>query len=209
MIYFLNTDFRNTINFLSKISNEQQFSRHRNHEQNCFSRKGSSHLRKIALILPFKTTGYSTSESQAEIDFTKLPSSSSAKWVWLMARYSGHSQKFRRKTHMKIRIPDLGIILLKIDMAWRAACQANSAEDFLKQNKLIGVILRNATQMRLHLLRVLKTKHKNWKFCCLDSSKPGYHVNIMKALAAGRHLRVAKRQSRSSPHEYETVRHDA
>ena len=100
------------------------------------------------------------------------------------------------------------ITLLNIYMSWRAACKAKTEDDFVKQNKLNVSVLRTADQTRLQLFRMLYG-HGDWGLYFLDSSKPGYHVQVMKALAAGNYLRVAKREPQAGPKNYQTVRHGA
>ena len=99
------------------------------------------------------------------------------------------------------------ITLFNIYMAWTAACTANKADEFLSKNKLKGSVLRYADQIRLQLFRTL-LKVKNWQLNYLDATKPDYHVQMLKALAAGNHLRIAKRDS-EKPKSYVTVRHGA
>lgn len=100
------------------------------------------------------------------------------------------------------------ITLFNIYMAWTAACTANKADEFLSKNKLKGSVLRYADQIRLQLFRTL-LKVKGWQLNYLDATKPGYHVQMLKALAAGNHLRIAKRESLTKPKSYVTVRHGA
>jgi hypothetical protein len=68
--------------------------------------------------------------------------------------------------------------------------------------------LRYADHIRLQLLRTL-LKVKNWQLDYSDTTKPGYHVQILKALAAGNHLRIAKRKSSQEPKSYVTTRYGA
>jgi pre-mRNA-splicing factor ATP-dependent RNA helicase DHX15/PRP43 len=100
------------------------------------------------------------------------------------------------------------ITLFNVYMSWRAACNANNTGDFLKKYKLQGSVLRAADQIRLQLLRIL-VNDKKWKLNAMQQSRPDYYVQMLKALAAGNFLRVAKRESRSEPRKYETVRHGA
>jgi pre-mRNA-splicing factor ATP-dependent RNA helicase DHX15/PRP43 len=100
------------------------------------------------------------------------------------------------------------ITLFNIYMAWTAACTTNKADEFLSKNKLKGSVLRYADQIRLQLFRTL-LKVKNWQLNYLDTSKPGYHIQMLKALAAGNHLRVARRESSEKPRSYVTTRHGA
>jgi pre-mRNA-splicing factor ATP-dependent RNA helicase DHX15/PRP43 len=100
------------------------------------------------------------------------------------------------------------ITLFNIYMAWTAACTTNKADEFLTKNKLKGSVLRYADQIRLQLFRTL-LKVKNWQLNYLDATKPGYHVQMLKALAAGNHLRIAKRVSPEKPRSYVTCRYGA
>jgi hypothetical protein len=83
-----------------------------------------------------------------------------------------------------------------------------NADEFLSKNKLKGSVLRYADQIRLQLLRTL-VKNKNWKLTCLVATRPDYHVQMLKALAAGHHLQIAMREFSDKPKSYVTVRHRA
>ena len=97
------------------------------------------------------------------------------------------------------------LTLFNIYMSWRAAGQNDTAAEFVKENMLNGSTLKLADQTRLQLLKML-VGHGSWKLCYLDPSKPGYYTQMLKALATGNYLRVAKyRMGRG----YETVRHGA
>jgi pre-mRNA-splicing factor ATP-dependent RNA helicase DHX15/PRP43 len=98
------------------------------------------------------------------------------------------------------------ITLFNIYMAWTAACTSNKADEFLSKHMLKGSVLRYADQIRLQLFRTL-LKLKNWQLNYLDTTKPGYHVQMLKALAAGNYLRIAKRKSLEDPKTYVTTRH--
>jgi hypothetical protein len=52
-------------------------------------------------------------------------------------------------------------------------------------------------------------KVKNWQLNYLDATKPGYYVPMLKALAAGNNLRIAKREPVEKWRWYVTVRHGA
>jgi hypothetical protein len=60
----------------------------------------------------------------------------------------------------------------------------------------------------LQLFRTL-LKVKNWRLNSLDATKPGYYIAMLKALAAGNYLRIAKRESSKWPRLYVTVRRGA
>ena len=98
------------------------------------------------------------------------------------------------------------ITLFNIYMAWRGACIDKTEDGFLESNMLDGRILRSADQTRLQLLEILM-KSQFWQLKLHDPSEPHYYVHMLKALAAGHCLRVAKRRSLSEPKVYETVRH--
>ncbi|KAL8834431.1 MAG: hypothetical protein Q9170_003753 [Blastenia crenularia] len=104
------------------------------------------------------------------------------------------------------------ITLFNIYMSWRQACNAtanaNAKEDFVRSNKLNGSVLRSADQTRLQLLRML-SNDETWKLMFQDPNKPGYYLHMLKALAAGSYLHVAKREHQSEARKYMTVRHGA
>ena len=100
------------------------------------------------------------------------------------------------------------IMLFNIYMAWREACNADTQDSFLQDKMLNGSLLATADQTRLQLIRLL-SKTKGWKFCYLDQYRPDYYRQMLKALAAGNFLRVAKRVHSSGKYPYETVRHGA
>ncbi|KAL8922922.1 MAG: hypothetical protein Q9208_004884 [Pyrenodesmia sp. 3 TL-2023] len=100
------------------------------------------------------------------------------------------------------------ITLFNIYIAWRAACNANAEGEFLTENMLNASVLQSAHRTRLQLLKTLSTNPK-WKCTYQNPSEPGYYVHLLKALAAGNFLRVAKRVHQSEPRVYETVRHGA
>ena len=102
------------------------------------------------------------------------------------------------------------IMLFNIYMAWREACNSSTQDSFIQDNMLNGSLLVTADQTRLHLLRLL-LKNKSWKVCYLDQDTPDYYGQILKALAAGNFLRVARCVDTAfgSQYPYETVRHGA
>jgi pre-mRNA-splicing factor ATP-dependent RNA helicase DHX15/PRP43 len=100
------------------------------------------------------------------------------------------------------------LTLFNVYMAWTAACATNKADRFLSENMLKGSVLRYADQIALQLFRTL-LKVKNWRLNSLDATKPGYYIAMLKALAAGNYLRIAKRESSKWPRLYVTVRHGA
>jgi hypothetical protein len=52
-------------------------------------------------------------------------------------------------------------------------------------------------------------KNKNWKLTYLEATRPDYHVQMLKALAAGHHLQIATRELSEKPRSYVNVRHRA
>ncbi|KAK1070891.1 DEAH-box ATP-dependent RNA helicase prp43 [Friedmanniomyces endolithicus] len=94
-------------------------------------------------------------------------------------------------------------------MAWQKAKDARGEEVFLTKHKLVGSILRAADRTRLRLFTTM-TRDKSWKLCLLPTSEPGYHMKIIRALAAGYFLNVARRDpSDAKSQAYETVRYGA
>jgi hypothetical protein len=83
-----------------------------------------------------------------------------------------------------------------------------NADEFLSKNKLKGSVLRYADQIRLQLFRTL-VMNKNWRLTCLIATRPDYHVQMLKALAAGHHLQIAMREFSDKLRSYVTVRHRA
>jgi pre-mRNA-splicing factor ATP-dependent RNA helicase DHX15/PRP43 len=100
------------------------------------------------------------------------------------------------------------LTLFNIYMAWRSACLAGTADEFVRENMLLGTVLKTADRTRKQLLSILY-KHKSWKLLRMLSNKPDYYVSMLKALATGNYLRVAKRQSESQPRAYDIARTSA
>ncbi|KAK1811937.1 DEAH-box ATP-dependent RNA helicase prp43 [Friedmanniomyces endolithicus] len=100
------------------------------------------------------------------------------------------------------------LTLFNIYTAWRSASSAGTADAFLKENKLLGAILKSADSTRLQLLRILN-RHESWTLRSMSPLRLDYYILMLKALAAGNYLRVAKRESKSEPKKFSTLRHSA
>lgn len=83
------------------------------------------------------------------------------------------------------------LTLFNIFMAWRSARIDNTTEAFFDQWMLNEGVLKAAEQTRLDLLRTMR-RYSWWTLSCLDRNSPNYHSTILRALAAGNFLRVAK-----------------
>ncbi|THW10491.1 pre-mRNA-splicing factor ATP-dependent RNA helicase PRP43 [Aureobasidium pullulans] len=96
--------------------------------------------------------------------------------------------------------------LFNIYMAWRTARISGTQDEFVDSNFLHGSVLRSADHTRKQLLKALRIDRNDWRLWTLPQSDPDYYLQIMKALAAGGFLKVAKRQSPLRPDTYQTVR---
>ncbi|KAK5686866.1 Pre-mRNA-splicing factor ATP-dependent RNA helicase dhx15 [Elasticomyces elasticus] len=94
------------------------------------------------------------------------------------------------------------IILFNVYMSWRQNCIDGTEEDFLQHCRLRGSVLVNADRIRLQLLQLLK-RTDGWTLLSMSPSKPTYWVSMMRALAAGYSLQVAKRNPRN-PAKFQT-----
>ena len=123
--------------------------------------------------------------------------------VFIKPSTQGEKAEIRRIRKTFCHVSGDHLTLFNIYMSWRQACNENTADDFVKKNKLNGGVLRTADRTRLQLFRMLISNEK-WELLYMDSSKPDYYLAMLKALAAGNYLRVAKR---TEGRTYETVRH--
>ncbi|KAL9106819.1 MAG: hypothetical protein Q9227_008241 [Pyrenula ochraceoflavens] len=103
------------------------------------------------------------------------------------------------------------LALFNVYMAWRAECLKNTQENFLRDNMLQGSVLREADRMRLQLFSILNRAKFN--FDQMKATSTFYYTNLLKALAAGNYLRVAKRcpqmlslGGKPTKQQYQTVR---
>lgn len=100
------------------------------------------------------------------------------------------------------------IMLFNVYMAWRQVRNTSTEAEFLAKYKLQVSVLRSADETRLQLLSILRGVWAN-RVTYLDPDTPAYYTTILRALAAGNYLRVAKRVPGGSGKEYQTVRHGA
>ena len=101
------------------------------------------------------------------------------------------------------------ITLFNIYMAWRAACLAGTEDKFVADYWLLPSTLRDADRTRKQLLKILATR-KDWTekklLRTLSQRDPKYYSWILRALAAGYFLQVAKREFPDDGPVYWTVR---
>ena len=96
------------------------------------------------------------------------------------------------------------LTLFNIYMAWKAAVLDNSVDEFVRKNWLVESIFRAADKIREQLLRIFK-ETKGLNATSLSRAKPGYYGILLKALASGNCMRVAKRVPGESGRVYEMV----
>jgi pre-mRNA-splicing factor ATP-dependent RNA helicase DHX15/PRP43 len=109
------------------------------------------------------------------------------------------------------------LTLFNVYMAWRQATLDGDEESFLRENWLHGNVLRAADQLRSRLLDIVDTSHelnprnahkKDIKLRCWPSNDGAYYIQILKALAMGGFMQVARRISdKKDCVEYVTLRH--
>lgn len=112
-----------------------------------------------------------------------------------------------RKIRSKFRHPAGDhLTLFNIYMSWRAAGLSGTSDAFISENMIQSSVLREADCVRMQLLTILQ-KLEGWVLESKNPREGGYYISMLRALAAGNYLRVAKRPSRSQPKVYHTVRH--
>lgn len=94
--------------------------------------------------------------------------------------------------------------LFNIYMAWRQASNDNNADDFVSKYHLRASTLKAADELRSTLKHQLENSKMGWTLHSL--SKDHNYLLMLKALAAGNFLRVAKREWLSDGTTYEIVR---
>jgi pre-mRNA-splicing factor ATP-dependent RNA helicase DHX15/PRP43 len=96
------------------------------------------------------------------------------------------------------------LTFLNVYMAWRSAGIAGTQKEFCAEHALRMSVLQTADRTRKELIKRLnKTKVP---LISQEPTDPEYYVNIVRALAAGNFLRVAKRIDAKSKTHYRTMR---
>ncbi|KAK3658425.1 putative pre-mRNA-splicing factor ATP-dependent RNA helicase dhx16 [Elasticomyces elasticus] len=97
------------------------------------------------------------------------------------------------------------ITYLRLYMKWREARRNNAQDQFVADNKLRKKTLVDADATRKQLIRILDRDDVRWQSKSLDPDDPKYYSKIVRALAAGSGMKVAKRNP-SRPMQYDIVR---
>jgi pre-mRNA-splicing factor ATP-dependent RNA helicase DHX15/PRP43 len=93
---------------------------------------------------------------------------------------------------------------LNVYMVWRSARIAGTQREFCAEHALRMSVLETADRTRNELIvRLHKTKVP---LISQDPTDPEYYINIVKALAAGNFLKVAKRSDAKGGNHYKTMR---
>ncbi|KAI7152027.1 putative pre-mRNA-splicing factor ATP-dependent RNA helicase [Hortaea werneckii] len=109
------------------------------------------------------------------------------------------------------------IMLVNVFLAFLDARRAGNVDQWLQEHRILATVMQQADGIYTQLLTIFVGNHRElrWKPSVMPHNSPVYYAQLLRALAAGYFLQVAKRvpalaaDDKKSRPLYETARHGA